>query len=100
VGASDPVYGAQVQTWSLTPHMAEAEPAIEWIEQSGRRRRAWQDRLIDATRISSGAAAIAGSIEPGAFPREIQVTADQRTMLVTNFASKTLELIDIQRLPK
>ena len=56
--------------------------------------------LIDATRFSSGAAAIAGSIEPGAFPREIQVTADQRTMLVTNFASKTLEMIDIQRLPK
>ena|SRR5579871_3648100 len=56
--------------------------------------------LIDATRISSGAAAIAGSIEAGAFPREIQVTADQRTMLVTNFASKTLEMIDIQRLPK
>jgi CxxC motif-containing protein (DUF1111 family) len=37
LGASDPVYGAQVQTWSLIPHMAEAEPAIEWVEQGGNR---------------------------------------------------------------
>lgn len=55
--------------------------------------------VIDATKVSSGAAAVLGTIPAGAFPRELQLTADQRTLLVTNFSSKTLQLVDLARLP-
>ncbi len=54
--------------------------------------------VIDASKIS-GAKAVLGSIPAGGFPRELRVTADQRTLLLTNFTSNTLELIDIPRLP-
>lgn len=55
--------------------------------------------IIDVAKIASGAGAVVGSIPAGAFPREIRITTDQRTILVTNYASKTLELLDIARLP-
>jgi DNA-binding beta-propeller fold protein YncE len=55
--------------------------------------------VIDATKGFWGAAAVLGTIPTGAFPRELQVTADQRTLLVSNFASRTLELVDLRRLP-
>jgi DNA-binding beta-propeller fold protein YncE len=54
--------------------------------------------VIDPEKISSGAAAVRGQIPAGAFPRELTVTSDQRTLLVTNFGSKTLEVIDLARL--
>ena len=38
------------------------------------------------------------SIPAGAFPRELKLTADGNTLLVTNFASGTLELVDLARL--
>lgn len=41
---------------------------------------------------SSGAAA-------GVFPRELTVTENQKTLLLTNFGSKTLAIIDIAQLP-
>jgi hypothetical protein len=34
----------------------------------------------------------------GAFPREMSVTRDQRTLLLTNFDSKTLAVIDVSRI--
>jgi len=53
--------------------------------------------VIDA---SKGAAntALLGVIPAGAFPRELRVTADGRTLLVSNFASKTLQVVDLARL--
>ena len=50
--------------------------------------------------VSNGAtnAAVAGFIPAGAFPRELRVTADGRTLLVGNFASKTLQVVDLRRL--
>jgi len=54
--------------------------------------------VIDAAKLSSGAAAILGTIPAGAFPRELRVTADGKTLLVTNFNSSTLEMIDLERL--
>jgi DNA-binding beta-propeller fold protein YncE len=54
--------------------------------------------VIDPEKISSGAAAVRGQIPAGAFPRELTLTSDQRTLLVTNFGSKTLEVIDLARL--
>jgi hypothetical protein len=51
--------------------------------------------IVDATRIASGASAVVGTIPAGSFPREIKITADGRTLLLTNFGSKTLEVIDL-----
>jgi DNA-binding beta-propeller fold protein YncE len=54
--------------------------------------------VIDASKVASGAAAVVGSIPAGGFPREIRTTADGRTLLLTNFTSKTLEIVDLDRL--
>ena len=55
--------------------------------------------IIDAQKITSGEAAVLGTVTAGVFPRELRVTEDQRTLLLTNFGSKNLALIDIVRLP-
>jgi DNA-binding beta-propeller fold protein YncE len=55
--------------------------------------------VIDATRIGVGNSAILGSIPAGAFPREMRVTPDGTTLIVTNFASSSIEAIDLTRLP-
>ncbi len=54
--------------------------------------------LIDARRMTAGGAAVLGTLPTGAFPRELSVTPDQRTLLLTNFDSKTLAVIDIARM--
>lgn len=55
--------------------------------------------ILDASKLSQPTGAILGEIPAGAFPRELRVTADGKTLLITNFASKTLQLVDLQRLP-
>lgn len=47
----------------------------------------------------NGADAVVGSIEAGTFPRELSVTQDGRTLVLTNFGSQTIQLIDLARLP-
>lgn len=42
--------------------------------------------------------AVVGQIPAGAFPRELHVTQDGQTLLLTNFNSGTLELVDLTRL--
>jgi DNA-binding beta-propeller fold protein YncE len=37
-------------------------------------------------------------IPAGEFPRELKVTADENTLLITNFASQSLELVDLTRI--
>jgi len=54
--------------------------------------------IIDAQKITSGEAAVLGIVSAGVFPRELRVTEDQRTLLLTNFGSKTLAVIDVARL--
>ena len=56
--------------------------------------------VIDTARMASGAEAVTGSIEAGAFPREIRITADGGTLLVTNFASRNVEFVDLARVLK
>jgi DNA-binding beta-propeller fold protein YncE len=57
--------------------------------------------VIDASKATSGASAVVGSIPSGDFPREMRVTSDGRTLVVTNFGSRTIELVDLSRaLPK
>lgn len=55
--------------------------------------------VIDAGRISSGGNAVIGRIPAGAFPRDIRVTSDGHTMLITNFGSRTLEIVDLRSYP-
>ncbi len=50
--------------------------------------------VIDAASLT-----VLGTIPAGAFPREMRLTADGRTLLVTNFASKNLQIIDVSRMP-
>jgi DNA-binding beta-propeller fold protein YncE len=50
--------------------------------------------------VNAGEAAKVGSIPTGAFPREMALTPDGRTIFLTNFTSKTLQAIDVARLPR
>jgi len=53
--------------------------------------------VVDAAKLRAGVRADIGTIPAGAFPRELRVSADGRTLFVTNFASRTLEAIDLPR---
>lgn len=54
--------------------------------------------VVDAAKLGSGESAVLGSIPAGAFPREMRVTPDATTLIVTNFASRSIEMIDLSRL--
>jgi len=54
--------------------------------------------VIDAAKVTSGAAAIIGTIPVGSGPRDASVTKDGRTLFVPNFNSRTLRVIDLARL--
>src|SRR4029079_15969322 len=51
--------------------------------------------VVDASKVADGAGAIIGSIPAGSFPRELRVTADGRTLILTNFGSRTIQMIDL-----
>lgn len=55
--------------------------------------------IIDAQKVAGGDAAVLGTVPAGIFPRELRVTHDQRTLLLTNFGSKNLAVLDVARLP-
>jgi YVTN family beta-propeller protein len=55
--------------------------------------------IIDAAKAASGAPALIGAVRSGAFPRELSITADGKTLLVTNSDSDQLELVDLTQLP-
>ena len=55
--------------------------------------------VIDVKKTPLGPASVVGVIPAGGFPREIRVTADGKTLLVTNFTSRTLEIVDLSRWP-
>jgi DNA-binding beta-propeller fold protein YncE len=40
---------------------------------------------------------LSGHIPAGAFPREMRLSADGKTLFLTNFSSDTLEIIDLTR---
>lgn len=55
--------------------------------------------VLDAAKIESGEDAAIGTIATGAFPREMDVSSDGRTLFLTNAASRSLQMIDLERLP-
>jgi len=55
--------------------------------------------VIDPKRAADGAAAVVGSIEAGAFPREFGASPDGKTIFLANYLSNTLEVIDTEPLP-
>ena len=55
--------------------------------------------LIDAAKMSEGSAAVLGTIQAGGFPREMRVSANERTLYLTNAGSGTVQLFDLERLP-
>jgi DNA-binding beta-propeller fold protein YncE len=55
--------------------------------------------VLDAAKIKDGADASRGSIPAGAFPRDLSVSADGRTLFLANFGSKSLQVMDVARLP-
>jgi DNA-binding beta-propeller fold protein YncE len=54
--------------------------------------------VVDAAKLRAGGKkAVLGEIPAGGFPREIRVSADGKTMFVTNFTSGTLEMVELAR---
>ncbi len=54
--------------------------------------------VVDAAKLRAGGkGAKLGEIPAGGFPRELRLSADGRTLFLTNFTSKTLEMIDLSR---
>ncbi len=54
--------------------------------------------VIDAAKVTSGVAAVIGTIPVGSGPRDASLTNDGRTLFVPNFNSSTLRVIDVARL--
>ena len=54
--------------------------------------------LLDIARIGTERNPILGQITCGAFPREFHLSADGKTLFLTNFLSQTLQVIDVGRL--
>jgi DNA-binding beta-propeller fold protein YncE len=55
--------------------------------------------VIDSTKISSGSAAVLGTVPAQSFPREFGSSADGNTLFLANYVSNSLEIIDVDRLP-
>jgi DNA-binding beta-propeller fold protein YncE len=55
--------------------------------------------VIDMEKVQSGKAAVVGTIQAGAFPREFGQSPDGRALFLANYLSNTLEVIDVERLP-
>ncbi|MBV9928991.1 MAG: beta-propeller fold lactonase family protein [Acidobacteria bacterium] len=54
--------------------------------------------VIDAARVSEGAAAVVGTVPAGIFPREFGRAPDGQTLFVANYLSSELEVIDLKRM--
>jgi len=53
--------------------------------------------VIDATRVSSGQAAVLGTLPAQSFPREFASSPGGKTIFLSNFNSNSLEVIDMAR---
>ena len=64
-----------------------------WVANSGRYRDD-QNEKQSLTVIGTGSFKVEGTIPAGAFPRELYFLGDGRTLLVTNFLSRTVQVED------
>jgi DNA-binding beta-propeller fold protein YncE len=55
--------------------------------------------VLDAGKLQSGAGAVLGTVQAGAFPREMRVSADGNTLFFTNAGSNSLQVLDVKHLP-
>ncbi len=55
--------------------------------------------LVDTHAALAGAHALLGVIPAGLFPREMAVSPDGRTLLVTNYSSQQVEVVSLTHLP-
>jgi DNA-binding beta-propeller fold protein YncE len=65
------------------------------VANSNRFSRDKQKQTLSVIDIIGDKPMVSGNIPAELFPREMRITADKLTLLVTNFASKTLEVIDL-----
>lgn len=54
--------------------------------------------VLDTHRLQLGEDAVVATVPAGVFPRELRTTLDGRTLLLTNFGSRNVALIDVARL--
>jgi DNA-binding beta-propeller fold protein YncE len=54
--------------------------------------------VLDTSRIGTQDSPVIGEIPCGAFPREFHLSADGQTLFLTNFRSRTLQVLDVSRL--
>jgi hypothetical protein len=54
--------------------------------------------IVDTHKLRIGGPAIVSTVSTGIFPRELRTTNDGGTLLLTNFGSKNLAVIDVARL--
>ncbi len=52
--------------------------------------------VVDATRLEDGLEAVMATVPAGAFPRELAVSPDGRTLFVANYLSSSLEVVDLR----
>lgn len=55
--------------------------------------------VLDTKQALTGKAAVLATIDVGAFPRELTLEANGQTLLLTNYNSSTLSIIDVAKLP-
>jgi len=56
--------------------------------------------ILDTKQALTGKAAVLATIAVGAFPRELTLEANGQTLLLTNYNSSTLSIIDVAKLPE
>jgi len=56
--------------------------------------------LLDTQQVLAGHRAVLGTLRVGIFPRELDVSPDGQSLLLTNYGSNTLSIIDVARLLK
>jgi len=102
---SDPanarIGSAQTGTAPVPVAVVNAERMLVIAGNSNRFAAAGSETLtvLDATKISQGAAALVGTIAAGAFPREMHVSDDGRTLYLANARSNSVQIFDIAHLP-
>jgi DNA-binding beta-propeller fold protein YncE len=54
--------------------------------------------VVDTAEIRAGKATVVGMLPAGKFPRELHTTRDGQALILTNYGSQEVELIDLDRL--